>query len=256
MPIQRIYFKARNWEFNKACSENKGERCFISGLSNNLEEVFSIGSRENSRTEIISKPMMLEKHTLYRFSFWLKEVEKEEGSKNCKLHVIFDGKNDQVYQYKLSQNYINPIKIVEGWRLYDISFETQTNSVTQLKFVVEGATIMIMSAQEPSEYKDLKDDRLVKQKEKEFQHQSLTNNEIVATNLYQQILSKLEEGYIQEQIMDDIVTELVKRIEKDIDLENLVKEFSGSMNTKQLQGEIRNVLKEHIRKENQNIKSE
>ena len=161
MPIHRLYFKARSWEFNKSCPGNKGERCFISGISGELEEVFLIGSKSNSRTEIVSKPMMLEKNNLYRFCFWLKDGENEEGSETCQLQVIFDGKNDQIYQYKLNQNYISPLKIVHGWRLYDLPFETRNNSVTQLKFVVERTTLTIMHASDPEDYKNLLDDRQV-----------------------------------------------------------------------------------------------
>ena len=267
MPAHRIYFKARNWEFNKGCPDNKGERCFISGIDGQLEEVFIIGSKTGNHTEILSKPMMLEKYNRYSFCFWLKDGESEEGSQIYQLQAIFDGKNDQAYQYKLNQSYIVPIKVVDGWRLYDISFDTQNHSVTQLKFVVEGGIMTIMSAVDPEDYRQLQDDRVLPQKnvqEKAVNHgkrnplnfgpytsnkQTLTKNELVANNLYQQIVKKLDEGCVQQRIIDDIVDQLVERIEKEINIERMLKEYSESINGKQLEEEIRNILKEHIRKE-------
>ncbi len=287
MSTHRIYFNARNWEFNKTCVDNIGERCFISGLYGQLEEVFIIGSKTNRRTELVSKPMMLEKNGLYHICFWVKAGEKEESSEVCQLHVIFDGKNDEVYRYRLNGGFINPIKVVEGWRLYDLFFETKSNGVTQLKFVVEKAEVTIMHASDSEDYIGLPDDRDTVNKtsvDKKFTqgvrrnpldfgpstvnstkdkskstnqppHTYLTQNEIEARNLYQQILNKLEDGVIQQKIVDDIVSQLVEQVEKNINLDSLLKELSESVPVEQLQRNIRNVIKEHIKEDSKNKES-
>lgn len=273
MSTHRIYFNARNWDFNKTCLDNTGERCFISGLYGQLEEVFIIGSRSNRRTEIVSKPMMLEKNRLYRFCFWVRDGENEEKSEVCQLHVVFDGKSDQVYHYRLNGDFIHPIKVVQGWRLYDLFFETHHSSVTQLKFVVERATMTIMHASDPEDYTKLKDDRSpvqTSQMEKKATHTgknpldfgpfiaknskevlpltSLTQNEIEATNLYQQIIKKLEDGVVQQQIVEDILSQIVERVEKEIDIDSLVKDVSTSINIGHLNKEIRQVIKDNMGK--------
>ncbi len=287
MSTHRIYFNARNWEFNKNSVDNIGERCFISGLYGQLEEVFIIGSRNNSRTELVSKPMMLEKNRLYHICFWVKDGEKEEGSEVCELHVIFDGKTEEVFRYRLNGGFINPIKVLEGWRLYDLFFETKSNGVTQLKFVVEHSAVTIMRASDPEDYVKLPDDRDTMNKlsaEKKLakgvrrnpldfgpttvgsneskstsnnlpQHTYLTQNEIEARNLYQQILSKLEDGVIQQKIVDDIVSQLVEQIEKKINLDSLLKELSESIPVDQLQKDIKNVIKERIKQDSKNKES-
>lgn len=247
MAIHRIFFSARNWELNRKCPNNVGERCIISGINGKLEEVYYLDATKNGRSEIVSKPMMLERNSLYRFSFWLKGGENLAGDELCQLHVIFDGKSDQAYQYKLSKNLIFPLKEVQDWRLYDISFATYNSNVTQLKFIVERADLTVMPAADPEEYKNLKDDRTDGGRKK------LSHKEIVATDLYQQILKRLDQGYMEQQIINDIVDQMTEKIKKSIDLERLLQEVSDSIDTLQLQNEIRNVIKAHIEKEKINI---
>lgn len=248
MGIHRIYFSARNWELNRKCPNNVGERCFISGIDGKLEEVYYLDATKNARSEIISKPMMLERNSLYRFSFWVKGGENLAGDEVCQLHVVFDGKNEQAYQYKLNGNHIFPVKEVQEWRLYEISFATYDTHVTQLKFIVERADLTVMPAADPVEYKNLIDDRTVSGRNK------LSHKEIVATDLYQQILKRLDTGYMEQQIVNDIVEQLAEKVKQDIDLESLVKDFSNSMDTEQIQNEIRNLIKEHIEKEKEKEK--
>ncbi len=276
MAVHRIYFNAKNWDMSRSCPDGKVEKCFISGLFGRLEEVFVLGDWSDVPSEIISKPMMLEQNSIYHFCFWLKGGENKDGNEVCQLQVMFDGKMDQVNRYRLSQNYITPIKEVQGWRLYDISFETNKNSVTQLKFIAQKCSMTIMAAGDPEEYKHLQDtprvSKTVVHPEKSIQkkkrnpfdfgpyttdqgtftelhnEQTLNRRDMEATEIYQKILSRLDEGCMQQQIINEIVEELTERIRQNIDLESLVKECSDSINTKELQEELRRVIKEHIHK--------
>lgn len=276
MAVHRVYFKAKNWEVNRNCPSSIVERCYISGLFGQLEEVFVIGDWSDTISEIISKPMMLEQNSIYHFCFWLKVEEHNDENEICQLQVMFDGKNDQVNRYRLSQDYIVPLKETQGWRLYNISFETQKNSITQLKFIAKKCIMTIMAAGDLEEYKNLEsstrasktsissgqDIHRKKRNPLDFgpftsdggslrkvhNEQKLRKQEIQATELYQQILKKLDEGCIRQQIVDDIMEELTEQIRESIDLESIVKEYSSTIDTKQLQEEIRKVIKEHIQR--------
>ena len=151
----RIYFNAREWSFNKSCERNVGERCFINGVDGNLVEVFTIGdwNRQNY-TEIISKPMMLEKNTDYSFCFWLNGGENDRGDETCQLRVVFDGNHYDCLIYKLNRGYIKPLKKYNGWELYDITFNTGNSDLTQLKFVAQTAHTAIQPAKAPETYAD------------------------------------------------------------------------------------------------------
>lgn len=62
-------------------------------------------------------------------------------------------------------------------------------------------------------------------------------------------MKKLDNGWVQQQIIDDIVNQLCEQVKKDIKVDNLVKEFTDTIDVQKLQNDIMNVVKEHMRKE-------
>lgn len=85
----RLYFNAREWSFNKACERNVGERCFITGIEGKLVEVFTIGNWDyRNYTEIVTKPMTLEKNTDYSFCFWLNGGENDRSDEVCQPKIL------------------------------------------------------------------------------------------------------------------------------------------------------------------------
>lgn len=153
----RLFFNAREWSFNKDCTNNVGEKCFIDGIDGKLAEVYTIGNWQWDWTEIISKPMMLEKNTEYSFCFWLNGGENDRNCEVCQFRVVLDGDHANSLTYKLNRGYIKPLKRYKGWELYDLSFMTSDNDITQLKFVAQCAYMAVQPAKAPEEYAELEE---------------------------------------------------------------------------------------------------
>lgn len=158
--IQKIYFDAREWSFDKDFSEtNKGERTFITSFDGTLVEAYSIGSwSEDEMTAISTRQLILKQNTDYMFSFWLNGGENSNQSEICQLEIIFNNDNENRRIYKLNRNLIKPLKYHKGWLLFGIPFSTEQNEFTQLKFIVRGAIMTVIPALDKEAYVNLSDD--------------------------------------------------------------------------------------------------
>ncbi len=156
-PVNKLYFKAREWVFNKDCKKNVGSRSFMEGPDGVIAEAFTIGNWGWDWTEIVSKTLILPKNTLNTFTFWLNGGENENSNEVCKFEVVFNNDWESRLTYNLNRNFIKPVKRLNGWELYEIPFRTENNEYTQLKFVAQLAYLTIMDAQDVSVYEDLPD---------------------------------------------------------------------------------------------------
>ena len=94
----RLFFRPREWSFNKACKDScVGERCFITSFDETLAEVYCIGNWQYDWTEIVTKDLILEKNTEYAFSFWLNGGENDRMDEVCQLHILFDNEGKPPY---------------------------------------------------------------------------------------------------------------------------------------------------------------
>ncbi len=155
--VNRLYFNAREWSFNKACTDNVGSRSFMTGPDGSLSEAFMIGDWGYHWTEIVSKTLMLPKNTLNTFTFWLNGGENDNNNEICRFEVIYNDDWENRYSYNLNRSFIKPLKKVNGWELYEIPFRTGDNEYTQLRFVAQRAYMTVMAAQDVSAYTDLPD---------------------------------------------------------------------------------------------------
>ena len=156
-PVNRLYFNAREWSFNKDCKNNVGSRSFMQGPDGIISEAFMIGNWGWDWTEIISKTLILPKNTLNTFTFWLNGGENDRNNEICRFEVIFNNDYENRYTYNLNRNFIKPLKKVNGWELYEIPFRTGDNEYTQLRFVAQAAYMTVMNAKDFSEYANLPD---------------------------------------------------------------------------------------------------
>lgn len=156
-PINRLYFSAREWNFNKDCENNVGNRSFMQGPDGIINEAYMIGDWGWSWTEIVSKTLLLPKNTLHTFTFWLNGGENDNNNEVCRFEVIFNNDYESRYTYNLNRNFIKPLKKVNGWELYEIPFRTGDNEYTQLKFIAQRAYMTVLTAKDASEYADLPD---------------------------------------------------------------------------------------------------
>jgi len=156
-PVNKLYFDAREWSFNKDCKNNVGSRSFMQGPDGTIAEAFMLGNWGWDWTEIISRTLILPKNTLNTFTFWLNGGENDNNNEICRFEVIFNNDYENRYSYNLNRNFIKPLKKVNGWELYEIPFRTADNEYTQLKFVAQRAYMTVMNAKDASEYADLPD---------------------------------------------------------------------------------------------------
>ena len=156
-PVNRLYFSAREWSFNKECSDNVGSRSFMQGPDGIINEAYMIGDWGWNWTEIVSKTLILPKNTLHTFTFWLNGGENDRNNEVCRFEVVFNNDYEGRYTYNLNRNFIKPLKKVDGWELYEIPFRTGDNEYTQLKFVAQAAYMTVMTAKDASEYTNIPD---------------------------------------------------------------------------------------------------
>lgn len=76
-PVNRLYFNAREWSFNKDCTHNVGNRSFMQGPDGVIREAFMLGDWGGNRTEIVLPNLTLQKNTLHTFTFWLNGGEND-----------------------------------------------------------------------------------------------------------------------------------------------------------------------------------
>lgn len=156
-PVNKLYFDAREWIFNKECKNNVGSRSFMQGPDGIINEAFMIGNWGWDWTEIISKIMLLPKNTLNTFTFWLNGGENDNNNEVCRFEIVFNNDYENRYTYNLNRNFIKPLKKVNGWELYEIPFRTGDNEYTQFKFIAQRAYMTVLNAKDVSEYADLQD---------------------------------------------------------------------------------------------------
>ena len=154
-PVNRLYFNAREWSFNKDCEDNVGSRSFMQGPDGIISEAFTIGDWGYNWTEIVTKSLILPKNMLHTFTFWLNGGENDNNNEVCRRQIIFNNDYENRYTYNLNRNFIKPLKKCRGWELYEIPFITADNEYTQLRFVAQRAYMTVMNAKAASEYADL-----------------------------------------------------------------------------------------------------
>ena len=154
-PVNRLFFNAREWSFNKDCKNNVGSRSFMQGPDGIISEAFTIGDWGYNWTEIITKSLILPKHTLHTFTFWLNGGENDNNNEVCRLEIVFNNDWENRYTYNLNRSFIKPLKKCRGWELYEIPFITGDNEYTQLRFVAQRAYMTVLNAKPASEYADL-----------------------------------------------------------------------------------------------------
>lgn len=156
-PVNRLFFSAREWAFNKACKDNVGSRSFMEGPDGIIAEAYTIGNWNWNWTEILSKPLILPKNTLHTFTFWLNGGENDRNNEVCRFEIVFNNDHENRYTYNLNRNFVKPMKKVNGWELYVIPFITGDNEYTELRFVAQNAPMTVMTAKDLSAYAELAD---------------------------------------------------------------------------------------------------
>lgn len=154
----KLFFVPSEWSFNNDCANNVGKRCLVFDIDENLVDGFTIGNWQWDWTEITTDQLLLKKNEDYTFTFFIKGGENDRNDEVCQLQILFDNDYENKEIFKLNRNYIKPYKKHNGWKLYEITFNTGNHDFTQFRFVVMGAITSIIPSEEKEKYTFLTDD--------------------------------------------------------------------------------------------------
>ncbi len=229
-PINRLFFNAREWSFNKDCKNNVGSRSFMQGPDGTINEAFTIGDWSHNWTEIVTKSLILPKHTLHTFTFWLNGGENDQNDEVCRLEIIFNNDWENRYTFNLNRNFIKPQKKCRGWELYEIPFFTADNEYTQLRFVAQRAYMTVMNAKTASEYANLPDTPDEFEGERPQRHNIVfddgfpTNTWYSTRNLRNRKPQKSGKAFNSESVLPDELKPLVESLPPD-EKANLIRDI-------------------------------
>lgn len=232
--LNKLYFNAREWSFNKDCTDNVGDRNFINDFNGKLVEVYTIGSWQWQWTEILTKQLTLEKNSEYTFTFWLNGGENDRYDETCQFQILFNNDYEGKYVYKLNRDYIKPVKRYKGWKLFEIPFTTGDNEYTQLRFVSCRAIMTVMASLDKEAYIDLPDDEPVENKPQQDNNDFSDNMNFngMQSNNYSftgfDFMSMVKDKMMSEINYDDIKDNIMN----EIDFDEISETFSEGLTTK------------------------
>lgn len=153
--VNKLYFNAREWNFNPDCATNKGERTFVTDFEDNLIESYTVGDNSANTTEIMTKQLVLKKNTEYVFTFWIKQTSFKKFDTTCQLQILYNNDYENKRVYILNKNHIKHVKNYKGWKLFEIPFTTEENEYTQMRFVVKSNVCTIIPAKDLEAYEHI-----------------------------------------------------------------------------------------------------
>lgn len=145
-----INFNARDWKKDTEPAGGLTERSYMT-VFDDLTEVYTVGSTTQEPAAIVNV-CELDENTDYSLVFWLKEEDENALNAVCQLQITFsngdfsDEEREDKSIYKLNRNYIKPVKIYRGWKMFCIPFNTESKKLAEFKFVVANAEALIMKA--------------------------------------------------------------------------------------------------------------
>ena len=155
-----INFNARDFSFNKNCTDNRGYKGFITNSFGENVEMFEIGDWNFNWTSIISQ-QKLEKNTDYKFRFGVMMGYNDCQDEVLRFSITFDNDKDNQATYVLERDRYKPSvskKLGDTiLRIYEIEFNTGDYEITQLQFEAMRAVTQILPAKENSDYSELED---------------------------------------------------------------------------------------------------
>ena len=153
-----LFFDPREWKPNKEAPQTVAARTFITSPFGGLTESYMIGDWNLNWSSIETGELTLDKNTDYEFVFWLNGGENERSNEVCQLNLVFDGDNENSYNYRLNRNLIKYERHYKGWYLYRIPFNTGDACHTKLRLEAMAAYATFIHADNPESYAGLPDD--------------------------------------------------------------------------------------------------
>jgi hypothetical protein len=142
--IQLIHFNPRAWKLNPDCKNNQGHREVITAPNGKLMEGWTFEDINWSWTELF-KNFAVEPDTDYVFAIWVKIQERRDNREEiCQLQILPEGRYEDRIVIKLNRNnqwgqrtdYIKPLCVKNGWKLFEIPFTTDDEAnMIQLRLV-------------------------------------------------------------------------------------------------------------------------
>ncbi len=162
-----IDFNAREFCFDKDCSEKAGARMMLTDIFGENTEAFEIGDNERTRTQIVcTKKLEADSSYIFRFAMTGGHNELDEVVTQL-VAVPFDGEEptkeemDEGRVYPLNRSRFKPSiskRCGESiLRVFEIPFNTGKSGKVRLMFISQHAVCCIMKAHETADYDGFED---------------------------------------------------------------------------------------------------
>lgn len=152
--MNHIMFNTDDWNLDHRVTSNVGYVTEAKGYNGETASVWRLADWNWSWTSLMHtfKP---EKNTDYSFTFWLNGGENNRYDEVCSLEVWFDENWEARTEYKLNRQFTKAEKIVNGWNLYEIKFNSANADKINLRFNCMGAPTFIAPAEKKEAYADI-----------------------------------------------------------------------------------------------------
>lgn len=155
-----IDFNAREFKFDKECTNNVGSRMFVTDFKGDNTEQFEIGDWQWSWTQIRCEKT-LEKNTDYLFRFAMTGGHNDTDDAVSQLIIFFDEDWEERYVYPLDKSRYNPVvskRTKDGLlRVFEVPFNTGNAEKTTFLLIAQHAVARFFAPCELSAYSELED---------------------------------------------------------------------------------------------------
>jgi hypothetical protein len=143
-----LEFNTREWKPNPDLKKNNiTERVFYSDEIGELLELWQLGDWGWNWSEIVTSDIRLDTYTDYRVIFWLKTDKNNDNRKPIhRFEITFDGDYENRNIYSLSDGFVKPLLIKDGWKLFCIPFSTGGFERVSFRFVAQHAPMSVKQA--------------------------------------------------------------------------------------------------------------
>lgn len=149
-----LRFNVDEWGIEGRTTSGIGIIKQVKFYNNEMVDGFQVGNW-GWDWSIIKTIITPKKNTDYTFAFWLNGGENDRFDEVCEFEMWSDEDYDNRDTYKLNREFIKPVKIVNGWNLYEFSFNSGNAEKITLRFNVCGAPTTIVEALPVENYADL-----------------------------------------------------------------------------------------------------
>ena len=151
----KLYFVPEAWYPNPECPKNSAAIEAVKDFDGSDVQGFVLGNWLWDRSEIMTCCEEMRRRQDYSITFWLSGGENDRWDEVCEFQVIRNEDYEQREVFKLNRSNTIPLKRYNGWRLYELTFNTGNASEIELRFSVTGAVTKVIPALDAESYEHI-----------------------------------------------------------------------------------------------------